>query len=310
MEAPNPENSSNDDMEGYYQYPGACGLTSLLMALKPVSRHIDSILDALWQKIQPIFSHPSEQSHNYKTRETHAKEYDWQCVIEWLLFQITIRPELQTLLTEGFHEHFAEEFLPQLKYRIQQHNPDPKWRKMSAEEQWKTDIVISNEKLNTNWIMSRVYEWKEDFELKCIAYLFGCEFIPWRYTRDGTGAVFFNMRDTLVKNPALTNKITFVQSAANSGEPVLCCATIHWLAIKKIHTLAPSPPPQNNQAAPPQLAQIIPPNLTHLVVTYNDPASAQEHRRSFRGFRDTERFYVFKFNPSLLEKHRPLFELL
>jgi len=294
----NPQ-SSNDDMEGYYQYPGACGLTSLLMALKPKSRNINSILDALWLRIQPYFTSKERSSH--EKMDTHSNEYNWQRVIEWLLFQVTFRSELQDLLTEGFGGNFKELFLPQLKYRIQQHNPDPKWRRMSPEEQWKTDIVISNDILSGGWIMDRVYEWKEDFELKIIAYLFGCEFKSWRYTRDGTGAVFFSMRDTLAKNSSIPKKIEFIESAANSGSPVLCCATIHWLAIKKIQSTNSTN--STNSSLENQTEHF---NPSYLAVIYNDPASAQEHRRSLRGFRDTERFYVFEFKSQLLEKHRSL----
>ena len=45
---------TNKDMPKFLQYPGACGLTSLLMALKPKSRDFAQILDKLWNKISSI----------------------------------------------------------------------------------------------------------------------------------------------------------------------------------------------------------------------------------------------------------------
>jgi hypothetical protein len=268
----------NSDMPGFQQYPGACGLTSLLMGLKPESRQIDTILNAIWDKMKPLLG----------TKPDREKSFNWQRVIEWLLFQIPRNETLKTILESGFGNHFNDEMLPYLEYRLEEVHH----QKRNDKE---IDVFTVNPTLDQRqfpeitkkWLMDRVYVWKMDFELEMLAYLFGCKFVPWEKTEDGTGAIFFNkseiMRENLVFTEKFTEKINFIMKSLEKGGPVLYCATIHWLAVKAITKIEGS-------------------KDTYLV-KYNDPASGTEHKRYLDDFSTSERFYLFEFSEQLLHKN-------
>mgnify|MGYP006282219733 CR=1 FL=1 len=245
----------NHDMPGYRQYSGACGLTSLLMALKPESRGFDTILNVIWSKIRSIFGKNSDldDSHN------------WQRVLEYILFRIAEDEKLHYHFAELFDDDFRNVILPVLKHRISEQKP----RGLKS-------AVFDK------WIMRRVNVWKMDFELELIAYLFGCRFKKWPQTKDGTGAIYFTAEELMDLSDHFQRKIKFIRDALKDGDPVLCCASIHWIAIKDIT-------PINDSS-------------DNYLVRYNDPASGTEHRRLLDGFVSSERFYVFKYDEKLFSK--------
>ncbi|MBD3350835.1 MAG: thiamine-phosphate kinase [Candidatus Lokiarchaeota archaeon] len=306
----------NNDMPGYHQYSGACGLTSLLMALKPESRGIDKTLDEIWEYMIPIFGKHGRSS----------RPYNWQRVLEWLLFQIARNTELQKIMEKEFGSNFHEGMLPVLKYRIndvyskgfhkkkrnrqqsnkqskgspkkQPKNKNPSHNTKNQSEtnensQEETNSKIkkpSEPEIDSGWLMKRVYVWKMDFELELLAFLFGCRFIPWPKTQDGTGAIFFD-RIELNKQPSIFHeKMDFMIPYINKGGPVLCCASVHWLAIKEIKQIKNSD--------------------SRYLIRYNDPASAREHRRTLNSLASSERFYIFEFDPELLKKNEKIIKEL
>ncbi|MCP4763029.1 MAG: thiamine-phosphate kinase, partial [archaeon] len=237
------------EMPGYFQYPGACGLTSILMAFRPESRRIAPLLNDIWNKIKTIFRDPFPEND----------EYNWQRVLEWLLFETTRNKKLQELLDEGFGPVFKEAMLPDLENRIMMENPSEKWQKISPKKQMTMKLDLSG--MNKKWIMRRVEVWKEDFELKILAYLFGSKFIPWEKTEDGTGAVFFTSKEPMGDKISYQEKVEFLESLINSfqNSVALFNATIHWVAVKKIEKIEGTE--------------------SEYLVRYMDPASAEESER-------------------------------
>ncbi|MHA1729928.1 MAG: thiamine-phosphate kinase [Promethearchaeota archaeon] len=264
----------NEDMPKFSQYPGACGLTSLLMAFKPKIRKFDSILDILWERI--------EGTYGFNSNEDKGKEFNWQRTLEWLLFQVERNSKIQDLLTQNLGEELFFPMLSVLKDGILRERP------IFGEIETIIDHIPGEFPiLSRSWIMNRVHVWKQNFELIILANLFGCKFIPWKLTQDGTGAIFFTQKELKKRNDKFNQKIDFLLSIVNAGEPVICCASIHWLAIKRIIV-------DNGK----------------YIVYYHDPASANEHSRPLKGFREEDRFYLFRFYPDLFKKQFNLLKSL
>jgi hypothetical protein len=259
----------NRDMPKYTQYPGACGLTSLLMVLKPQSRSLDTILDKLWDMI----------SERYSIDTNLEKAKNWQVVLEWLLFQTTRNKSIQDSLAEVFGEDFNESMLPVLKDGISSEKPFT-WRNNNSTKD-------NSDWFNNKWLMRRVFVWKQDFELSILLNLFGFVFIPWKYNKDGTGALYFTPKELNNKDAKYNEKIEFLLSRIKEGDPILCCESIHWIAIKNLEL-------KNDD----------------YMVYYHDPATGDENIRPLRGFRESDRFYSFKSNPDLLKKHLDLIKTL
>lgn len=268
---------ANGDMPKFSQYPGACGLTSLLMVLKPESRKISPVLEELWIKIKKIFHFQSK-----------TKGYNWQITIEWILFQVIFNTKLQQKLSKIFGKEFFISILPNLKDRILSKKPiflslDDDDSTFDSEAKYVNNLHgISRE-----WVMRRVNVWKHDFELSIIASIFGCRFIPWKKTSDGTGAIFFTSKELKKGGESFNEKMQFLSSNVELGEPVLCCESIHWIAIKEI---------QKKKG-------------DHLVY-YHDPATADEYIRNLKGFREADRFYIYNFDQQLLNENIELIKSL
>lgn len=180
----------------YHQYGGACGLTSLLMALNPVQRNIAPFLDQVVDHF-PEAIHPDPD---------HGKT--WQQALEFLLLQIPRRPTFQRLLKKTYGKHFTDEMLPLIHYNLSAHqNPqDP---------------------LTYTTVRRRVDVWKHDFELEMLAGLFGCTFQPYPITHDGTGAVDFTEGD-------VARKTSFLQDRVAARDPILRGSGGHWTAVEDI----------------------------------------------------------------------------
>src|SRR5271157_119543 len=254
----------NEDMPFYNQFPNACGLTSLLMALKPPSRHIDEILNEGWDKAGLIFfANPAE-----------TVEYRWQRILEYLLTASTQHPPLRAYLIENLPT-FKTELLPWIENNLAKvagkllvhGKPNPK--------------LLRSE----NIIMRRVRTMKHNVELKVLAYLFGCEFVPWEKTPDGTGAVFFTKDEFTAwrrqeDGDSFEEKLAFIQAGIESENPIVWGASFHWLAPRDIQV-------GKGQAT----------------IYYHDPMGGGDHSIKMTSLREVDRFYRFQFDPELLSAH-------
>lgn len=319
----------NADMPKFRQYPNACGLTSLLMALKPGPRDLEVTLEAAWNVLE----------RRAKRGSHRAVEFDWQRVLEWLLFQLPVDPALRTLVTDAFGET-SEAMLAVLTHGILEAHPSAAAHSTFAYASDLPPSASSAKNLGLapaapwfparKWLMRRVSTWKKDVELEMLALLFGCRFTPWPETRDGTGAVFFTRRELrdLVRptrargnrqgdagqgqSPGASRKDAGKANGNVSGNvPVTAAGTaarklaflravVHAgnpvLLCVGYHWLAVKDLVQAGRVAR---------------VFYHDPASAREGARSVGRLRDVDRFYCFTFNPALRDRHaQVLFDLL
>ncbi|MHA1338707.1 MAG: thiamine-phosphate kinase [Promethearchaeota archaeon] len=275
----------NDDMPHFTQFGGACGLTSLLMALKPYSRNFDSLLNAVWNShLKEKFSKMSQMDDSHR----------WQITIEYLLFQYIFKDEFKKFGYEIYEKEFEEVVLPVLYNRI-----------VSNFSKNNKNLKSLEFRISQSWLMNRVYVWKMNFELVLIVYLFGCEFKPYDKTEDGTGSICFTREELNSKlypknllseqksshiaqslDPTI-EKIYLIKKYVDLGGPVICCAAIHWLAIKEI---------------------IIPKNrlLKDIIVVYHDPAGGNEHSRRLINFDKSDLFYLFQFNEKLFNRNKEI----
>lgn len=270
-------NLTNEDMPKILQYPGACGLTSLLMALKPKSRNIAPILDKLWSIISPV--------HDLHSRR--EKGYNWQVVLEWLLFQTAFNTKFQNHIEKIIGLDFSDIFLPVLQFGINNERPFYFESSIDFKKDFLHNSNDSQQIFNGEWLMKRVNVWKQDFELSIIANIFGCKFVPWKKTQDGTGALFFTRKELKKESKSFKEKVEFLVSKINSENPVLCCISVHWVAIKAIKK-----------------------TKNDYIIFYHDPATADEYLRPLKDFRESDRFYFFQFYPELLKENIEKLNLL
>jgi len=139
-------NLTNEDMPKILQYPGACGLTSLLMALKPKSRGIEPILNKLWSIIISV--------HDLHSRREMG--YNWQVVLEWLLFQAAFNTVLQNRIAEIFGSDFFDAFLPVLLKGINEVRPLYFESNVDSKKDPLRHSIGSPQNFNGEWIMRRV----------------------------------------------------------------------------------------------------------------------------------------------------------
>ncbi len=207
----------NEDMPYFHQFPNACGLTSLLMALKPASRKIDQLLNYGWDKIGAMFQANLKES----------QEFHWQRILEYLLTACTQHPVLRDYL-EKEYPNFAASVCPWLEFAL------------LGENALQASVARPDVLHRTNLIMHRVRTMKHDVELKVLAFLFGCHFFPWEKGTDGTGAVFFSRDELLEKRKgheagSVEEKLNFIKKGIDAGGPVLWGASFHWLAARDLH---------------------------------------------------------------------------
>lgn len=184
-------------MPQYSQYGGACGLTSLLMALKPESRGFADLLDDIAGNVDVI--EPSGD-----------RGRDWQQAIEYLLTEIPRKDVLKQIMEEDYGDDFTGAMLPVLEH----------------------DLGGDASKRDHDWLMHRVNVWKKNSELSMISSLFGCKFEPFPGSADGTGSISFNPSDP---PELICQKRELIGDRVNSYEdPVLCCNHIHWIAVKEV----------------------------------------------------------------------------
>ncbi len=252
----------NEDMPYFHQFPNACGLTSLLMALKPALRKIDLLLNYGWDKIGAMF-----QASPKETQEFH-----WQRVLEYLLTACTQHPVMRAYLDKEY-PNFSENVCPWLEFAL------------LGEKALQASAARPNLLKGTHLIMHRVRTMKHDVELKILAFLFGCRFIPWEKGTDGTGAVFFSRDELLEKRKGheagiVEEKLDFIKKGVVGEGPVLWGASFHWLAARDLHA-----------------------EEGHQVLYYHDPMGGGDHSINVTALRETDRFYMFKFDAKLLEEH-------
>ncbi len=255
----------NEDMPYFHQFPNACGLTSLLMTLKPGSRKIDKLLNYGWDKIGVIFQ------GNHK----ESQEFHWQRVLEYLLTACTQHPTLRAYLDKEY-PNFSESVCPWLEFAL------------LGEKALQASVARPNLLRGTHLIMHRVRTMKHDVELKVLAFLLGCRFIPWEKGTDGTGAVFFNRDELLEKRKgheagSVEEKMDFIKKGIVGEGPVLWGASFHWLAARDLQEEG-----------------------GHQVLFYHDPMGGGDHSINVAALHETDRFYVFTFDAELLEEHIPL----
>ncbi|OLS13317.1 MAG: hypothetical protein RBG13Loki_3100 [Promethearchaeota archaeon CR_4] len=255
----------NEDMPYFRQFPNACGLTSLLMALKPAPRKIDAILNYGWDKIGAMFQASSKES----------PEYRWQRVLEFLLTACTQHPLLRSYLKEHYPT-FSKQVCPWLENAL---------LNLAWDDLREPHPVLLHA---TDLIMHRVKTMKHNVELKILAFLFGCRFLPWKKGGDGTGAVTFTREELLDSNesqlaPSAIKKLAFIQKGLKNEGPVLWGASFHWLTPKDL-----------------QVEEDV------NVLIYHDPMGGHDHSIQITSLRETDLFYVFTFDAQLLEEHIPI----
>ena len=261
---------TNKDMPKFLQYPGACGLTSLLMVLKPQSRGIVQTLDELWNKFSSV----------YNLHSRIEKEFNWQVVLEWLLFQTAFNTTFQNYFAEIFGSDFFDAFLPVLLQGINKMRSFYFKSNVDSKKDTLRHSIESAQNFDGEWLMRRVNVWKQDFELAILAIIFGCKFIPWEHTQDGTGALFFTKKELKKESKSFKEKVEFLISKINSENPVICCFSVHWVAIKAVKIIK-----------------------NDYIIYYHDPATAGEYLRPLKDFREEDRFYFFQFQPQLLKEN-------
>jgi len=181
------------------QYGGACGLTSLLMALKPEARGFAPLLNEVARRKKIV-------------KPTTDKGKNWQQSLEVLLTEIPKKKPLQEIVREDYGDDFTDGMLPLLEYDIEETSKHHRTR-------------------DNAWLMDRVNVWKKNSELSMLASLFGCKIKPYTPTPDGTGSVSFNWKE--LPN-IIEEKKKFLGDRVNYEDPVVCNTGGHWIAIKEL----------------------------------------------------------------------------
>ncbi|MHA1821060.1 MAG: hypothetical protein ACTSU2_06245 [Promethearchaeota archaeon] len=261
------------------------------------------------------------EDENLLALGSELKEND-KMPIESHKIKIKIKMQISNTVEEGPNANEED---------IEENNNTGKYGESSSDENLSVDITdedimrFYNEGIkhygylfNRRRLMRRVNVWKMDFELELIAYIFGMRFIPWKQSNDGTGAVFFNRKDldeiskelSKLKDASMEmktksggsneghpkpsiniaaegfQKLKFIEEYVKSENPVLCCATVHWLAIKDVLIS------ENNR----------------VLIKYHDPSGGHESVRLLNGFSESDRFYVFKYDPELYKRNKKIIE--
>jgi hypothetical protein len=215
------------------------------------------------------------------------KGYNWQVVLEWLLFQTAFNTSFQNRIAKISGIDFSDIFLPVLQYGINNKRPFDFESLIDYKKDTLHQSIEFSQNFNGEWLMRRVNVWKQDFELAILAIIFGCKFIPWPKTQDGTGALFFTKKELKKESKSYKEKIEFLISKISSENPVLCNFSFHWVAIKAIKK-----------------------KKNDYIIFYHDPATADEYLRPLNDFREEDRFYFFQFQPQLLKENIEKLNLL
>lgn len=229
-------------LPGYSQYPGACGLTSLLMALRPEERGIAPVLDEICENNRDI---------------CHAatREKNWQQALEYVLVGISRKPELQRAL-EGHVENLDEKLIL-LKYKMANTG------------------VPERGKISEHQLVNRVNVWKDDYELELLSSLFGCDKVPYAKDPMGGGAIYF------APGERSEEKVQLMKCGrGEAGDPLLCCAGVHWLAVEDVKDADGG-----------------------TIVKYNDPAGGYPGERTLSSFGESSRFHAFKCSPARMRRN-------
>ncbi len=262
------------EMPRYHQLPNACGLSSLLMALRPDARAITPILDEFWEKIRNLF------------REKHwqnRREYLWTRVLEYLLLKGFQAPDFREAFEAAMPEFF-ELYVIISHDQIQQTHA-LLLKRFGPRIEPLIEKYYERGLLYEELVLRRILKMKENPELKFLAKIFGCDFVPWPQSWDGTGAVTFTREDlkSYRKNnpsPEFEEKVTFLRKGLKAEDPMLLGSTHHWLAVKDILEFDGK-----------------------LFLTYHDPANGKEMRRPFDRFGPSDFFYRFTFSSEELQKN-------
>ncbi|GAB4329603.1 MAG: hypothetical protein Kow0069_37130 [Promethearchaeota archaeon] len=249
------------------------------MALKPETpyRAIAPTLDRLVEKVSNSLGGgagvPNPRS---------GKEFAWQVALEFLNARAAGRNPVAETLASELGEYYSlfrafEEF-------------------QLAQARGLRDGPPPDVDLTLDLLMRRVYTMKHDVELKVLAHAFGCRFVPWPNSPDGTGSAFLSNEERRSlsgrdREPPVTEvveaKFEHVRSAANSGQPALLGAGHHWLAVREVF------------GDDPVQAEVL----------LHDPMGGSS-RRAFRHLSPAHRFYVFEFDPERRERFEPLLDQL
>jgi hypothetical protein len=206
-------------------------------------------------------------------------EYHWQRVLEYLLTASTQHPGLRSFLTENLPT-FKTELLPWIE-----NNLAKVAGKFLTHGKPKPELLRSE-----SIIMRRVRTMKHNVELKVLAFLFGCEFVPWVKTPDGTGAVFFTKEDIKASRSSdeisdYSEKFEFLQAGLTSENPMIWGASFHWLVPRDIQV-----------------------GKKDVTLYYHDPMGGGDHSTKLGSLHEVDRFYRFNFDPELLSAHTSLLE--
>ncbi|GAB4322290.1 MAG: hypothetical protein Kow0069_26930 [Promethearchaeota archaeon] len=267
---------ADDDMPRFRQLPNACGLSSLLMALRPFSRGIDAALDRAWELIGGLF--------HVRWRR---REFLWSRVLEYVLLKCVQDNELREKLKMDLADlpDVYGAFVPVLHYNLQE--VQAFLMKRLGEERVEPLVRRFYEEgvVYEELVTKRLLEMKRDPELKILACVFGCRFVPWPGSTDGTGSLFFTKEDvaSYKKGEAsaeFEEKVAFLKEAVENKDPLLLGATHHWLAVKHLHTF----------------------EGRHFL-TVHDPASGKELRVPLERASERDRFYRFAYDEALMREN-------
>ncbi|MHA1733221.1 MAG: hypothetical protein ACTSU5_14840 [Promethearchaeota archaeon] len=265
------------EMPTFHQLPNACGLSALLMALRPDAREIAPILDEFWEIVAPLFR---------ERRWQGRREFRWTLLLEYLLLKGMVDEEIREA-SYGAMPDFYDVYVVVSQMQVREVHA-LLLRRFGSRVEPLIERYYGDGLLYEELVLRRILKMKENPELKLLAWLFGCEFVPWGKSLDGTGAVTFTREE--VKSyrkgnptPEFGEKLNFLREGLEAEDPVLLGSTHHWLAVRDLLEFDGK-----------------------YFVTYHDPATAKEVRKPLDRFTSNDFFYRFHFDPALAEGNVPL----
>lgn len=219
-------------MPKYRQMKNTCGLSSLLMVLQPETRGLAPFFDDAWRQLKPLFH----------LKGLKRKEFRWAVVLQYLLFKLTGQNPLRAAMADFPDlQEIYEVYVPVMQFTLRQGLAGIV-KKFGAD----TIVPLFDRYQRTGYLFeelvySRLFEMKDDPELKLLARLFGYRFVPWAggppEQWDGTGAMYFTADEMKgyragQPDPVFEEKADFLTKQVYAGHPVLCGTGHHWIAVK------------------------------------------------------------------------------
>ncbi|MFX0102036.1 MAG: hypothetical protein ACFFCS_20895 [Candidatus Hodarchaeota archaeon] len=225
-----------EHMPPYHQLRSACGITAVLMLIRPnEDKFISSILHKIGNKLWK----------SYASLGTLIKDKNsmHQVALAYLLLKLALNEEVQELL-DGFNKDDYEYTQEVVWYEMKRRLTRGSHKKAKFLEEQLEKFQEKGE-ISKGLLKEYATRIKTDRELKLLLAAFGYKVVPFPYSPDGTASINFGLVDHIVEsgiikdddinNPKglLLYMFSFLKEHFQD-HIVLINTGFHWISAKKI----------------------------------------------------------------------------